>query len=294
MRPVEAERDRQTHVGRRRLRDGRAVDELDHRVHDRLRVHGHRDPVVRHVEEQVRLDHLKALVDESGGVRRDHTAHVPRGVSEGLRGGDVLQLVARASAEGASGCREHEPAHFTVVTGAQRLSDRGVLGVHRDDLPLGGERGDELAADDQRLFVGEGEGAPRLEGGDGGTESDRPGDAVEHHVGLDVADELLGLDGAEGGVLDAEGQGLRLDAGTVGAGGEADDLEAIGVVGDDVERLRADRTGGTEDEDAAHALSLVSPPCWRAARPGCRRRRTGSSWPGCRPAPCRRSPRRAG
>ncbi len=52
--------------GRGRLRDGRPVDELDHRVHDRLRVHRDVDAVVRHVEEQVRLDHLEALVDQGG------------------------------------------------------------------------------------------------------------------------------------------------------------------------------------------------------------------------------------
>ncbi len=37
--PAQAERDRQPHVRRRALGDGGAVDELDHRVHHRLRVH---------------------------------------------------------------------------------------------------------------------------------------------------------------------------------------------------------------------------------------------------------------
>jgi hypothetical protein len=38
------------------------VDELDHRVHDRLRVHHDVDPVQRDVEEQVRLDQLEPLL----------------------------------------------------------------------------------------------------------------------------------------------------------------------------------------------------------------------------------------
>src|SRR5690242_20470245 len=60
--PAECERDGQSHVRRRDLREGRTVPELDHRVDDRLRVHHDLDGVVRDVEEQVRLDHLEALV----------------------------------------------------------------------------------------------------------------------------------------------------------------------------------------------------------------------------------------
>ena len=45
--PAEAQRDRQPHVGRGALREGRAVGELDHRVHHRLRVHDDVDPVER-------------------------------------------------------------------------------------------------------------------------------------------------------------------------------------------------------------------------------------------------------
>ena len=43
--PGQAQRDRQPHVRRAGLRDRRAVDELDHRVHDRLRVHDDVDAV---------------------------------------------------------------------------------------------------------------------------------------------------------------------------------------------------------------------------------------------------------
>ena len=49
--PAEGERDRQPHVRRRALGDARAVDELHPRVHDRLRVHDHGDPLQRHVEQ---------------------------------------------------------------------------------------------------------------------------------------------------------------------------------------------------------------------------------------------------
>ena len=90
------------------------------------------------------------------------------------------------------------------VARAQRLGDRGVLGVDRDDLARLRDRGHEIAADDQRLLVREREGAAGLERGERGAEPHGAGDAVEHHVGLDVAHELLGLVGAERGVLDPE------------------------------------------------------------------------------------------
>ena len=70
--------------GRRALRERRAVDELDHRVHQRLRVHDDVDPVERHAEEQVRLEQLEALVDQGGRVRGDDPAHVPGRVGQRL------------------------------------------------------------------------------------------------------------------------------------------------------------------------------------------------------------------
>ena len=99
VRPVEPERDRQAHVGRRGLGDRGSVDELDHRVHDRLRVHDDLDAVVLDVEEQVRLDDLEPLVHERGGVRRDDEPHVPRRMGERLGRGDLGELLA-ASARG--------------------------------------------------------------------------------------------------------------------------------------------------------------------------------------------------
>ena len=69
--------------------------------------------------------------------------------------------------------------------------------------------------------------APRLERGERGRETHRAGDAVEHDVGLDVAHELLGLVGAERGVLDAELRGLRLERARFEPAGEPDDLEPV-------------------------------------------------------------------
>ena len=102
------------------------------------------------------------------------------------------------------------------VPGAQRLRDRGMLRVDRHDLAGPRDRGHEIAADDQGFLVRQRERAARLERGERRSEPDRAGDAVEHDVGLDVADQLLGLVGAERGELHSELLGLRLHARPVG------------------------------------------------------------------------------
>src|SRR6478752_4321529 len=58
--PAHAQGDGHEHARRPRLRDRRAVDELDHRVDHLLRVHDDVDVLERDVEEQVRLDDLEA------------------------------------------------------------------------------------------------------------------------------------------------------------------------------------------------------------------------------------------
>ena len=57
------------------------------------------DPVEGDVEEQVRLDHLEALVDQRGRVDGDHRAHRPGGVLQRLLDGDVGEVLAGAAAE---------------------------------------------------------------------------------------------------------------------------------------------------------------------------------------------------
>ena len=53
------------------------------------RVHDDLDPVERDVEEQVRLDHLQALVDQGRGVDRHDGSHVPRRVAQRLLRSDL-------------------------------------------------------------------------------------------------------------------------------------------------------------------------------------------------------------
>jgi hypothetical protein len=93
------ERDRHEHPWRSHLGDGRAVAELDHRVNPLLRVHDDVDGREGHVEEQVRLDDLQALVDQGRRVRGDDLAHRIVRVRERLLGRHLAQLLARPAAE---------------------------------------------------------------------------------------------------------------------------------------------------------------------------------------------------
>ena len=73
----ESQRDRQPHVWWRSLRNGGAITELDHRMHDGLRVHGHLDAAWRHVEQSARLNHFQALVHQRGRVDGYDRPHMP-------------------------------------------------------------------------------------------------------------------------------------------------------------------------------------------------------------------------
>ena len=79
----------------------------------------------------------------------------------------------------------------------QQVVERGVLGVDRDQPGAGGlgERGHELAADDQRLLVGQRDVHPLGQRDDRRAEAGGADDRVEDEVGLrlgDQADQALG------------------------------------------------------------------------------------------------------
>ncbi|CAL2071510.1 hypothetical protein GPN2_22132 [Streptomyces murinus] len=281
--PAETDGDRAPHVGRRGLGDRRAVGELDHRVDVRLRVHDHLDAVERDVVQQMRLDDLQALVDQGRGVDRDHRAHRPGGVGEGVLDGDVREVRLAAAAEGAAGGGDDQLAHIGAGAGGEGLEEGGVLGVDRDDLAGLGQRGDQRTADDQRLLVGEREGAARLQGGEGRRETDGAGDAVQHGVavgrgqlggrlrsGEDLGQRLARA--VRGGERLAQGrydvlagdrdgahpQPVRLlgeERDPAAVGGQRGDAEAVGVAQHEVDGLGADGSGGAEDH---HVLGAVA------------------------------------
>ncbi len=264
--------DRHAHVGMAEVRERRAVDQRDHAVDDRLRVHDDVDALVRDAEQMVGLDDLEALVHQRRRVDRDLAAHLPRRVLERLIDRDVLQLGARASAKGSARCGQHELLDGPRPLARQQLVQRRVLGVDGQDLRAGrlGERHHKLAADDERLLVGEREVDALAERRDRRAEAGRADERVEHEVGVGLEhqlDEPLGARqhlavgpllrcaGAGVGVgerdpADAEAPRLVDQRIRRALGGQADELE-VGVAGDDFQGLRADRAGRAEDEQTA-------------------------------------------
>ena len=83
------------HVGVAELREHAAVDELDHGVHDALRMDDDVDARHFHVEEPAGFDHFEAFVEEGGGIDGDLAAHVPGGMLERLLDGGGGDLLAR-------------------------------------------------------------------------------------------------------------------------------------------------------------------------------------------------------
>ena len=136
-------------------------------------------------EQVVGLDHLEALVHQRRRVDRDLAAHRPRRVRERLLDRHVLELGARAAAERAARGGQHELVDGARPLAGQQLVQRRVLGVDRDERGAGrlGQRGDELAADDQRLLVGQREVDALAERGDRRPEAGRADERVEDEVG---------------------------------------------------------------------------------------------------------------
>ena len=114
-------------------------------------------------------------------------AHVPGRVGERLGGGDVGQRLAacgRGTGRRMPSARAGAPRRASPERSAWAIAEcsesTGTI------CPGAASAGHELAADDERLLVGQRQRAPGLERREGRAESDRAGDAVEHDVGLDV------------------------------------------------------------------------------------------------------------
>ena len=170
----------------------RAVAQVDERVDDRLRVHDHVDPVVRRSEQVVGLDQLEALVHQRRRVDRDLAAHVPGGCASAC---STVTSSSSARMRPRNGPPEAVSTSLSTVPGrspaiswcsAECSESTGI------DLRPGGlgQRRDELAADDQRLLVGQREvdplpGSPRRRPQPG-----RADERVEHEVGAESATQL--------------------------------------------------------------------------------------------------------
>ena len=68
--------------------------------------------VVRHAEQEVRLDHLERLVRQRGAVDGDLASHLPRGMSQRVGERRALQLLSAPVAERTSRRGEDESPHL--------------------------------------------------------------------------------------------------------------------------------------------------------------------------------------
>mmetsp|Transcript_1180 Transcript_1180/g.4669 ORF Transcript_1180/g.4669 Transcript_1180/m.4669 type:complete len:477 (-) Transcript_1180:87-1517(-) len=283
LRPGHGVQDGQAHVRPSELREHGRVRGFHHAVDDALRVNHHVDVIVRSAVQVVRLDHLQRLVHEGRRVARDLRAHVPVRVRRGLllqkRGvllGTAEHLLVRDVAERAAGGGEDDSAKRVLGQALDALENSGVLRVRGEDLHsvLHGEGHDGGPARDERLFVGEADVLARLDGGDGGGQaraSDNAGDRGVHvlvprhldhallavqklgrgtvHV-LDHLAKLLEIRAvADGDHLGLELLDLLREHVQVLARAQRHDLELVGVLLRDVQRLRADGAGGAQQRD---------------------------------------------
>ena len=202
----------------------------------------------------------------------------------------------RAPAERAARGGQDEPVDGARRLPGDQLVQGRVLGVDRQDARAGrlGELHDELAADDERLLVGERQVDPLAErrrpSGRGPAEptsalSTRSApDPVISSTSPSGADEHLAVVGVRPRAPRRRGRRAR-SAATPSARrlrderlprarrAEPDDLE-VRRARDDVERLHADRAGGAEDEQAAGHGAAV---CRTRPRPAPR----GVRWRAC-------------
>ena len=202
----------------------------------------------------------------------------------GLNGPGILlahleQLVLAKVTEGTATGREDDPAESTLGHALQTLEDGGMLGIGGEhvDAMLLDEGEDDGTAADQRLLVGQGNVLAQLDGRDGGLQTGRADDAGHDRVGrVDGGDGVDALGSVEdlghgtrisrrleaighllGGLGGRHGHDLGLVLGHllghqfgIAAGAQGVDDEVVGTGIDNVEGLRADGTGRSQERKA--------------------------------------------
>ena len=216
------------------------------------------------------LDQLEALVHHRRRIDGDFRAHRPIGMGERFgarRGGDPLGApLAERPARGRDG-HAHDRRQ---VAAAERLEDRVVFGIHRQQARAGlaRRRHHRVAGAHQRLLVGQRDRAAGRNGGVGrrqaGGADDRRDDQIgrferrrDHRLGPRRGfDRAAGEAGfqlgvtvgvGESGETRAERAGDAGERGSVAAGGDRRDGEPAGRFADHLRARTADRAGRAEN-----------------------------------------------
>ena len=179
-------------------------------------------------------------------------------MGERLLRGHVRELVAGAAAERPAGCGQNEARDACAVAPLEALVERRVLAVHGQEQPSPTlVRGDgELAGRDEALLVGERERHTVLERPQRRPDAGESDDGVQDDVGAAALQQSNGIP-ADLGVLDGMLGGELPEWRRAGL--ERAQLE-LRMLGDDFDRLPADRPRRPEDRDTFHAARMPEPP----------------------------------
>ena len=172
-----------THVGHSELSLHGSVLELHCAVQDALWMHDDLYSLGRDVEEPTGLDDLEAFVHHRCAVDSDFRAHVPVGMLQGLCRRDVAKLVERKGAERTAACREDELLYGTRFA-HEALEDSTVFAIdgQQRHLVLQTEARDEFTGHDKCLLVCKGDGLACLDGTDGGAQTTEAHESSQHDV----------------------------------------------------------------------------------------------------------------
>ena len=197
------------------------------------------------------------------------------GCFQRLRQRRLLDVGGGPGPERSAGCGDDDANQFFAIAGAQRLKQRVMLGIRRQDAGPRLRRAlhEEIAGADQAFLVRQRDRGAAIDRRERGLQSGRAADGGHHPVrrtrgGLD--------DGAFAGAAFGAGAGQRIlqlpkpvgigdrrksrvelhrqlrQRLDVGIGGQRLDLIAVGRGPQQIHRAVADRAGGAEDGHGAH------------------------------------------
>ena len=107
--------------------------ELDHRMHDRLRVDDDIDLLSGQIEEPMRFDDFQPLVHQRRRVDGDLAAHTPCRMLQCVLGLHVGERSGRHLSKWAARRGEDDPPDFLTPATVETLMNRAVLAVDGKD-----------------------------------------------------------------------------------------------------------------------------------------------------------------
>ena len=218
---------------------------------------------------------------------------------EGLIGRHPGEPLAVEAPEGPARAGEPDPRERALGLPLEALEDGGVLRIDGQDLPRPRGPHDEAPGRDEAFLVGEGDALAGLEGGERGAYGGRADDGDDDRV--DVGKQRQVLDGAfavgearplgkpreriarralamgEREVCDPEFPGDPDEPSGVASRSQGHDLQLVGMLAADVERLAPDGARAAEDADPEPPLAQ-SVPSSEAARPPFPHQRIPPRW----------------